>query len=1034
MQDLTSHISREHAVSPAIQTPARPPASRSHQCQTCQKSFSSPGALAAHQQAKKHLVCSACNQTFSTLEQLEKHTSDIHPPPVPPPPTAVKASPSPKGSSSDRKSVGPRCTECERTFNCYADLENHVGASHKFPCSKCHQRFPSLVEWNSHFIVQHKFQCGACKTSFSTDVALASHGSYCPAATPVRPQSSQSVHVEASSSAQQSKFTCDNCKKTFKSSDGLRAHVASKHPSVPSCGICQFKGTSAAALEEHVNKIHCCTICQDSILRDTKTLEDHMYEHTHPYRCKKCGTKYQSEAELSTHFASPNNYHPVCLTCQIGFEDETGLRSHVCSVHPSSRKPTPQKLFVCPNCPEPFVSQIALEAHVVEVHSPIFKCHICGVAYSAQSALSDHIVIDHSCPICHDGVYVNAKCLEEHLEDHRAPYRCVSCDTRYSEEGLLLQHYKDASNDIHPACMRCNLGFENNDAYNLHVSDVHRPTPCEPCGGLVFDERDIPTHYLSSKNHPMCTICHVGFKDGSDFADHGALEHPESHCKLCRWQFDSPETLNNHIRHFVNHPKCADCDLRFPDADTYQHHLFVVHCSNANKKTAVSPVTTTARVGQTEETRVSPFLSPTQRIQTFDGQFALESNIICPLLPSSIPLPPSISGYSSPTSQRVVSDTSFQQESRARSCSPALSLDHPSRESNLREFVHPSLTVDTASHVNGYPDFDHSPLSTIPAVGTPPMTCPQSGKSFYFQGPFLPRAEGAHVSTDRGVNGGIDRTVHFIGEEESGSSSFTRSPQLISPAVKLPSPVTGSQTSSGWTSDGGSVTKLSLNSCVSSPPVVKVVFDSEESRSLDPCTPDSLTSRVPGAGNLVGGMTVSASPVSPESAGLSVSAVTQTPEYLREARAYLSLTHQTPRSSTPPVPHSPTNSSPILSSTGLALGERGRRREVRFEENIMSEPVWDRESTSSDASLDDPHPYRRSNGIHTKKYGVSRLPRFAPLKRRRFVNARPNHLSHLSYGRTFDRPSTLLYHCRICLKDQCEELTTTTCGHLFCYE
>jgi len=95
---------------------------------------------------------------------------------------------------------------------------------------------------------------------------------------------------------------------------------------------------------------------------------------------------------------------------------------------------------------------------------------------------------------------------------------------------------------------------------------------------------------VSSRNHPVCTKCDIGFKDSFEFADvsavtlgktayfstlsasqHGALEHPESHCYLCRWQFDSPEVLNNHIRHFVNHPKCADCGLRFPDAGTYQH-------------------------------------------------------------------------------------------------------------------------------------------------------------------------------------------------------------------------------------------------------------------------------------------------------------------------------------------------------------------------------------------------------------------------------------------------------------------------------
>ena len=60
---------------------------------------------------------------------------------------------------------------------------------------------------------------------------------------------------------------------------------------------------------------------------------------------------------------------------------------------------------------------------------------------------------------------------------------------------------------------------------------------------------------------------------------HGALEHPESFCYLCRWQFESPEVLSNHIKHFVNHPKCADCNLRFADAGVYQHvSLTIVTC------------------------------------------------------------------------------------------------------------------------------------------------------------------------------------------------------------------------------------------------------------------------------------------------------------------------------------------------------------------------------------------------------------------------------------------------------------------------
>ncbi|KAI6131008.1 hypothetical protein EDD16DRAFT_957349 [Pisolithus croceorrhizus] len=63
----------------------------------------------------------------------------------------------------------------------------------------------------------------------------------------------------------------------------------------------------------------------------------------------------------------------------------------------------------------------------------------------------------------------------------------------------------------------------------------------------------------------------MGFKDRPDFAEHGALQHPESHRYLCQWQFDSCDALQSHIRYFGNHPKCINCDLRFADHETYQH-------------------------------------------------------------------------------------------------------------------------------------------------------------------------------------------------------------------------------------------------------------------------------------------------------------------------------------------------------------------------------------------------------------------------------------------------------------------------------
>lgn len=178
-----------------------------------------------------------------------------------------------------------------------------------------------------------------------------------------------------------------------------------------------------------------------------------------------------------------------------------------------------------------------------------------------------------------------------------------------------------------------------------------------------------------------------------------------------------------------------------------------------------------------------------------------------------------------------------------------------------------------------------------------------------------------------------------------------------------------------------------------------------------------------------------------------------TPEYLREARAYLSLTHQAQEPASPPNPRSPGISSPILSSTGLAMGERGRRREVRFEDNIMSESAWDRQSTSSDSSLDPPvvlprpGTALRMNGMSslyiscklylmTSDAGISKLPRFSALRRptRRWTSGQATHTSPHGHNRRPNGVPSPSYHCRSCYKDHCEEPTTTTCGHLFCYE
>lgn len=108
------------------------------------------------------------------------------------------------------------------------------------------------------------------------------------------------------------------------------------------------------------------------------------------------------------------------------------------------------------------------------------------------------------------------------------------------------------------------------------------------------------------------------------------------------------------------------------------------------------------------------------------------------------------------------------------------------------------------------------------------------------------------------------------------------------------------------------------------------------------------------------------SSISPESAGIDISA-NVTPDYLREARAYLAVTHPGQAPSTVNHVHSPAMTSPSLTSISLTTASRERRREVRFEDSIMSEPLWEnRSSDSTDSSFDPPVLQGR------RKYGVQK--------------------------------------------------------------
>lgn len=870
--------------------------------------------------------------------------------------------------------TGLSCILCQQDFKNNTALIQHLASKkhHKCKALGCSLTFMTTSELSTHTMLDHNagpknppvkhqsishptpqikakasFGCPMCKQSFSSDIGLTSH--------------KRAVHAHP----------CASCNQAFASKAKLTAHRVAVHPAGPICAICQLACPSQHVLDDHVAAVHTRAVCN----------------------CGVCNVGFTSEEGLHHHYLqSSRDAHPKCVECHLGFENDAVYATHRQMSHPEPPRPvSPPASYPCPLCDSVFKLQLALDDHTAAKHS--FTCGICEFVCLAEEVLREHIASAHSCPVCHEGVFSNADLLNDHLVDHATPYRCEVCQTRYAEEEDIRQHYRDSPDDIHPSCTRCDLGFQDAGDYHNHTETIHPQVPCQPCDGALFDPGELSMHYLTSRNHPVCDKCQVGFSDQAEFAMHGATEHPETYCHLCQWQFECPESLQNHIRHFVAHPKCLDCELRFADADAYQHHLFVVHRPHSSEPATrqdFDPDVLDNGDGVVHsEKRFSNSFSPDR----VDSTWGFSVNYDFPYAPS-IPLPPSTSGYSSPLSQRVLTRSSVGSRSSSRTLSP------PPICSIKVAHLETGHTVDHSES----PDFEHSPLSNVPAVGTPLIS------STDFRSPFSPRPDApALFAPSQELNG--------ASHSDQESTASVRSPETSSPVIKLPGNGGSPVSSSGWsTLSGEDASRMSAKS-----------EDSPSHRPVGLAVP-MLRLQVPVPNGTSQTVSISGTPssISPESAGIDISA-NVTPDYLQEARAYLAVTHPEQAPSTVNHVHSPALASPSLTSIGLTASSRERRREVRFEDSIMSEPLWENQSSdSTDSSFDPPVLQgRRKYGVQ-KKSGSSRLPRFAPLKAGRIAGR--NGINHSTNGTSSLSP----YHCRICRRETCEDLTTTTCGHLFC--
>ncbi|KAG0693801.1 hypothetical protein DFH29DRAFT_838909 [Suillus ampliporus] len=322
----------------------------SFRCYTCQKSFSSKDGLCCHIKAihtpkapaKKTHPCASCNQTFRKKSKLTAHTIVAHPQVrclfnlsliiMSPRYTDVRSAAgaiwglSPKRDCNQVAAypAGPACSLCQFTCLSQPVLDNHVAAVHtRAVCSGCDVAFISEEGLYYHYLQSSKDahpKCIECDLEFENDAAYATHH--------------QTSHPELSRPVSPpAPYPCSLCDNGFNLLSALDDHMAATHPFT--CGMCDFACPEEELIQEHFASAHSCPVCHEGVFANADLLNEHLVDHATPYYCEVCQTRYAEEEGLRQHYQdSPDDIHPSCTRCGLGFQDAGDYYDHTETIHP----------------------------------------------------------------------------------------------------------------------------------------------------------------------------------------------------------------------------------------------------------------------------------------------------------------------------------------------------------------------------------------------------------------------------------------------------------------------------------------------------------------------------------------------------------------------------------------------------------------------------------------------------------------------------------------------------------------------------